>query len=349
MSTKAAALPVTMKAMQFSSVSGGLEHHLKLNPAATPPSSELSADQIYVELISMALNAFDYKLPEIPFLGGWMVNKPASPGVDYCGRVVLAGSNAALKPGEIVFGRLDAPTKFGTLGQYITAPRAGAAPVPTGIDPDHAAAAGMAALAAYQCIVPNVKSGDRIFINGGSGGAGVFGIQIAKVKGCRVTTSCSTANVELCRQLGADEVIDYKTSDVSQELKAKGPVFSLVVDNVGAPDDLYAAANDYLKVDGKFIQVGAAMSLSGVWKFLSRMTRPAILGGGKRKFEFFHGENREKDFAQIAQWMQEGKVKAILDSTYEFEDAAEAYKKLKTGRARGKIVVHVTRNQSQMT
>lgn len=200
----------------------------------------------------------------------------------------------------------------------------------------------MAALAAYQCIVLNVKSGDSIFVNGGSGGVGVFAIQIAKVRGCRVITSCSTANVELCRQLGADEVIDYKTTDVSKELTVRGPMFSLVVDNVGAPDDLYSAANHYLKVDGKFIQVGADMSSSGMLKITARMMRPAILGGGKRKYEFFHGVNKEEHFVQIAQWMQEGKVKAVLDSTYEFEDAVKAYQKLKTGRARGKIVVHVT-------
>lgn len=126
MSTNEAVLPATMKAMQFSSTGGGLERHLKLNPAATPPPSEISADQIYVEVISVALNAFDYKLPEMPFVGGYMVKKPASPGVDYCGRVVMVGSKAGMKPGEVVFGRLDMPTKFGTLGQYIVAPRAGA-------------------------------------------------------------------------------------------------------------------------------------------------------------------------------------------------------------------------------
>ena len=217
--------------------------------------------------------------------------------MDYCGRVLIAGSNSKIKLGEIIFGRLDGPTKFGTLGQYIVAPRAGSAPMPAGIDPDHAAAAGSAAMVAYQCIVPNVKSGDEIFINGGSGGVGVFAIQIAKIKGCRVTTTCSTVNVELCRQLGADEVIDYKKTDVSKELITKGLVFSLVVDNVGAPDDLYPAANEYLKMDGKFIQVGAAISLGGTWKIASRMMLPSMLGGGQRKYEFFSGANSEEDFA----------------------------------------------------
>lgn len=223
-----------MKAWQFSATSGGLEKHLTLNNAAKPPpSSKLSSEQLLVEVISASLNPVDYKFPEIPIVGGFVVSKPASPAIDYCGRVVTAGSSVDVKPGQLVFGRLDMPTKFGTLGQYIIAPKAGAAPLPDGIDLDQAAAIGTAGLTAYQCIIPNAKQDDRIFINGGSGGVGTFGIQFAKAIGCHVTTTCSTPNVQLCKDLGADEVIDYKTTDITQALKAKGAAFSLAVDNVG--------------------------------------------------------------------------------------------------------------------
>jgi NADPH:quinone reductase-like Zn-dependent oxidoreductase len=140
-----------------------------------------------------------------------------------------------LKSGQLVFGRLDSPRRFGTLGGYIIPPRAGTVPLPDGVEVDDAACIGTAGLAAYQSIVPYVKKGDGVFINGGSGGTGVFGIQIAKAKDCYVVTACSTANVELCKRLGADEVIDYKKSGVVEILKKSGRKFDLVVDNEDAP------------------------------------------------------------------------------------------------------------------
>lgn len=333
-----------MKAMQFSSTSGGLEKHLKLNPNASPPPATLSPEQAYVEVISMSLNPVDYKVAELPLIGGLIVPKPASPGIDYCGRVISAGAatKAVLQPGQLVFGRLDKPSKFGTLGQYITASYAGCIALPSGIDPDHAAAVGTAAVTAYQCIIPNVKQGDKIFINGGSGGTGVFGIQFAKVKGCHVTTTCSTPNVQLCKELGADDVIDYKTTNVSQALKASGAQFDLVVDNVGEPYDLYKASDHFLSPSGKFVQVGAALTLAGISSILSRMCWPAVLGGGKRKLDLLGCKSNPDDFTQIAQWLKEGKVRPIIDSTFELQDAGKAYEKLKTRHARGKIVVHVT-------
>ena len=170
MSSHVADLPATMKAMQFVSVDGGIERHLKLNAAAIPPSNKLSPKEVCVEVISMSVNAFDYKLPETPLIGGVIVKRPSSPGVDFCGRVVSATSDSGLKQGQIVFGKLDAPTKFGTLGQYVIAPLAGVVPVPPGVDLDDAAAVGLAGLTAYQSIVPNIESGDKVFINGGSGG-----------------------------------------------------------------------------------------------------------------------------------------------------------------------------------
>ena len=344
MSKSTGTLPLTMRASQFSSTSGGLEKHLKLNQSATSPSAALTAEQVSVQVVSMSLNPVDYKFPELPLVGGLVASPPASPGIDYCGRVVSVGAamTSVLQPGQLVFGRLDKPTKLGTLGQYITAPRDGCVPLPSGVDPDQAAAIGTAGLTAYQCIVPNVQQGDKIFINGGSGGTGTFGIQFAKLKGCHVTTCCSTPNVQLCKDLGADEVIDYKTTNVCQELKARGTQFSLVVDNVGEPYELYKASESFLKPGSKFVQVGAAVSLSGLYSILSRVCWPGILGGGTRKLDLIQVANKAQDFVQIGEWMKEGKVRAVIDSTWELEDAAKAYAKLKTGRARGKIVVHVT-------
>lgn len=339
-----------MKAWQFSQVTGGLEKNLKLNNTASlpPNANSLAADQVLVQVLSTTLNPIDYKLAQIPVLGNLIIKKPASPGLDYSGRVIASGANSKkvssedLKPGQLVFGRLDAPTQFGTLAEYTVVPRAGCVPVAQGVSLDDAACMGTAALTAYQCIVPNVKSGDRVFINGGSGGVGSFGIQLAKVKGCYVVTSCSGVNVELCKSLGADQVIDYKSKDVVAELK-KMQKFDLVVDNVGTPSEMYWRAHDFTNAGTKYVQVGGGLSLGEIYNLLSRMMWPGFLGGGKRPFQFLGLANNYDQFKEIGEWMAQGKVKALVDEVYGMEDKGpvRAFERLKTGRAKGKIVVRI--------
>ena len=343
-------IPQTMKAWQYSQVAGGLEKNMKLNNTASlpPNANSLGPDQVLVQVLSSALNPVDYKFAQIPIVGGLLIKRPAIPALDYSGRVVASGPNTKnistqdLKPGQLVFGKHDGPTQYGTLAEYTVVPRSGCVPLPQGVSPDEAAAAGSVALTAYQCLVPHIKSGDRVFINGGSGGVGSFGIQFAKIKGCYVVTSCSSANVDLCKSLGADQVIDYKSQDVVAELK-KMPKFDFIADNVGTPDDLYWQAHTFTKARTKFLQVGAIMSPGGMYSLLSRMVWPGFLGGGKRSFEFLGLKNNYDHLTQIGSWMAEGKVKALIDEVYGMEDKGpvRAYEKLKTGRVKGKLVVRV--------
>ncbi|KAL9637925.1 MAG: hypothetical protein Q9164_001898 [Protoblastenia rupestris] len=349
----ASKLPPTMKAWQFTSTSPTLEKNLKLNTSAPLPASasSLPADQTLVQVLVVSLNPVDYKFPEIPLLGRLMTGSPATPSIDYAGRVVATGPNSKkvsatdLELGQLVFGRLDGPTKFGTLAEYTIAPRAGCVPIPSGVSVIDAACAASVALTAYQCIIPKIKggAGERVFINGGSGGTGTFGIQIAKAAGCHVTTSCSGANVELCESLGADTVIDYTSKDVVAELK-KMPQFDLVVDNVGLPANLYWSAPSFTKPGAPYMQVGApAISLGFVYEMLCKTMWPRLLGGGQRPWEFLHLESKVEDYAQIGRWMQEGKVRAVVDEVFGMEDKGpvRAFEKLRTGRTRGKIVVKV--------
>lgn len=348
--TMTSSIPKTMEAWQYSQTAGGIERNLKLTSSAALPSkaTSLPADQILVQVISATLNPIDYKLAEIPFLGRLLIGKPASPGQDYAGRVVATGPNSKkvssqdLKPGQLVFGRLEPPNKLGCLAEYIIAPRTGCVPIPEGVSPDDAACVGTAGLTAYQSIVPNVEPGQRVFINGGSGGTGTFGIQIAKIKGCSVVTSCSTSNVELCRRLGADEVIDYKKQDLAAELTRLGK-FDLVVDNVGKPVELFWQAHHFLKEGAKWVQVGAGFGLGEIRALASRKMWPRFLGGGTTKFEIVGVVNNYDQAMQIGQWMQEGKVKAVTDEVFGMEDKGpvKAFGKLKTGRAKGKVVVRV--------
>lgn len=344
-----------MRAWQWTTItSEGLDKALHLNEIATPPpNSALTPESVLVRVHYMAVNPADYKFPELGLISRALITPPASPGMDYSGQVAAVGSKAAAsyKAGDLVFGRVE-PGKFGTMGEYILLKNGEAlahAPVEgkekSKVDQvmRDCAAIGTAGLTAVQTIKPYVKTGDKVFINGGSGGTGTYGIQIAKVLGCHVTVSCSARNAELCRGLGADEVIDYTEHNISETLSAQGQVFDLVVDNVGvspaAQQDLYTAANNYLKDDGWFVQVGGSASKEMVMAAMKRALVPGFLGGGKRHFKMAMTAQSHEDLVTIAGWMREGKVKAVIDEVVEFQKAPEAYTKLKTGRTKGKIVV----------
>ncbi|CCF42049.1 zinc-binding oxidoreductase [Colletotrichum higginsianum] len=334
----------TMRSWQYSAVDGRLEDCLTLKEdTPAPQKSSLGKDELIVEVISASLNPVDYKIPVSTLLGRLMITRPATPGLDFCGRVVATHpSNDAFKAGQIVFGGYPGPSQRGTLAEYIIISGANCTPVPEGVDPDQASAVGTAATTAYQSLMPDtLKAGGKIFINGGSGGTGTWTIQMAKALGVEVVTTCSGKNIDLCRQLGADEVIDYRTRDVVAELKSRGKVFDLVIDNVGGTSALYDISSTILKPGGTFssVGVGEALSLSGIFSDVCKLLRPSFLGG--KPFYFVQMDNTAETFRRIGDWMAQGKARAVIDSSFAFEDVPAAYSKLREGHAKGKIVVHV--------
>ncbi|KAG2005114.1 hypothetical protein GB937_009072 [Aspergillus fischeri] len=324
-------LPSTMKAWLYTNTTGGLEKNLELSTSARTPGPP-GHDQLLIKVISASINPADYKVPEMPIVPRFFVAYPATPGMDFCGQVVTAGPGAtAFQPGQLVYGTTAAPTQFGSLGDECGSPaRRGST--------DHAATVGVAAQTAYQSIAPYVSQGDRVFINGGSGGCGIFAIQIAKALGCTVTTTCSTRNVQFCKDLGADEVIDYTQEDVLGVLRARGQVYAHVVDHIGLPEGLYSQSHAFLLPGKEFVQVGAVSMLT----FVRRVVRPGFLGGGRRKYVIFMLKCNKGDITTLGEWMQQGKLRVEVDSTYELEDAVKAFEKLRSGRARGKIIIHVS-------
>lgn len=342
-----------MRAWQFDGTSPTLEANLQLNRDAPLPSGadSLKTDQVLVKVLVASLNAIDFKAAELPVVGRLITGSPATPGMDFAGRVVAVGPSSKktqqtnLEVGQLVYGRLDGPTKFGTTAEYTIVPRNGCVPIPSGVSVNNAAAVTTTGLTAYQAIVPKIKgnSGERVFINGGSGGVGTYAIQIAKAIGCYVVTTCSTSNVELCRSLGADEVIDYKQKDVISELK-KMDEFDLVVDNVGFPADLYWQTPSFTKSGAPYVQVGAPAITPGfLLGNLFKQIWPGWLGGGKRPWEFMGVASRPEDFAQLSKWMSEGKIRSIVDEVYDMEDKGpvRGYERVRSGRARGKVLVKI--------
>lgn len=282
----------------------------------------------------------DYKVAETPVVAHLAASLPASPSTDIVGRVVKPADGSSLKEGQLIFGAAGVGlVAGGALAEYAVANKNSIAAVPEGVDPILTAGIAVAGITAYQSIMPYVQKDSHVFINGGSGGTGIFGTQFAKAAGCHVTTVCSTANVELCKQLGADEVIDYKQQDVLATLLS-GRKYDHIVDNVNQDPNLYLKCHEFTTPKAVFIEVGAEFSLRHTMNMM-KARMPRLLGGGKRPIKYLMPVRKSEDLQQIGQWIQEGKVKPIIDSRFAFEDAPKAFEKLKTGRARGKVVVEV--------
>ncbi|KAI1752227.1 hypothetical protein F4782DRAFT_540482 [Xylaria castorea] len=361
-----------MRAWQYSRAGKNLASALTLNPSARRPPTPLPADRLLVRVTYMSPNPADYKVPELGQLASVLATHSftATPGMDYAGVVEEVGSgvvssststststsdttnnnknknNSSYKVGDAVFGRVGR-TAFGALGEYVQPYASGCVPVPRSVSPSDASTLGTAAQTAYQAMVPYVRAGagDEVFVNGGSGGVGTYAIQVAAgALGCVVTASCSARNAELCASLGASTVLDYTATNVSDALRARGPVFRLVLDTVGdSPQDLYRAADDYLLPDGTFVQIGAPASVAGTRALVSRALLPSVLGGGKRAWKFVTVADQHEHLAELARWMQEGKIRAVIEGDIiPFEEAPRVYEKLKTGRTRGNLVVKVS-------
>lgn len=300
-----------------------------------------------VKIIACGLNPADYRLAELGFLARAVLSFPKTAGMDFSGEVVAVGANVTdLKAGDTVAGRVNPLKTDGALAEYAVVARNNIAVIPDGEAADPVLASGVttAALTAYQTIAPYIDEGkgDKIFVNGGSGGVGSCCIQIAKLLGCHVTVSCSTAKVDLCRDLGADDIIDYKQTDVTAELKRRDQMFKLIVDNVGdAPADLYSASRSYLGDGRPYVFVGGHFSLALARNLVGAFIIPTFMGGVRGRWVQYLTKDTPDELARVLGWFAEGKLKILVDSTFGFADGKVAFQKLQAGSATGKIIVTV--------
>ncbi|CAI4216009.1 unnamed protein product [Parascedosporium putredinis] len=276
------------KGVTAKTLTGKLEDHISLsNITRSPTKDSLARDQVIIRVLYATLNPADYKIPESDWFGrSFGLGNGAQPGMDFSGHVVAKhDSNTKYKEGNLVFGSLKKASQYGTLGEFTVASVSELAIVPEGVTPMEAAAIGMSAGTAWNSLVSLTReSGAHVFINGGSGGVGAYTIQLAKSMGAEVTATCSTRNVGLVSGLGADHVIDYKKTNLLEELQALGPQFDLVVDNVGEPHDLYHHSPGFLKVNGTFVQVAATPTATGTGQIFSNLIKSRL--PGYRNFHF---------------------------------------------------------------
>ncbi|SCO76957.1 related to zinc alcohol dehydrogenase [Fusarium oxysporum] len=341
-----------MFALRYASAKGGVENNLALEQKVDKPVLPGAGPAALVKVLHSSLNPQDYKLPELPFLGPSTIPPPAIPGTDYVGRIHETNI-PELEQGDLVFGTLDLPTKYGSLAEYVLIKGTdGIAKLPKGfeesrIDLQLFACLGTAGLTALQSL-ESQTSGAQVFINGGSGGTGTFCIQIAKnINGAaRIVTTCSAKNFALVKELGADEVIDYAQVNVVESLRAvtqlAGRKFDLVVDNVGNSPDLYWQSHSFLHEGGHFIQIGAPnLNLGYAFATARKLMWSRLPWTARAKFSAMVVKTNNEQLETLGRWIAEGKLKAVIGGRYSLGEAAQAFAVLKSGKARGKLVIDV--------
>lgn len=295
-------------------------------------------DQVLVRIRAAAVNPLDsYMMRGTPYLvrvgGGLLTPKSLRLGVDLAGQVEAGGRGVTrFKPGDEVFGH-----RLGAFGEYACARERSLAMKPENVTFEQAAGVAVAGTTALQALrdTGNLQRGQKVLINGASGGVGTFAVQIAKAMGAHVTGVCSTRNVELVRSLGADRVIDYTQEDFTKS----GERYDVVL-------DMHAnrALSDVRRVllpDGKYVLVG--MTEKGRWlKALLPSIEAAIYSRFVRQqMRFMLARINQDDLATLAGLMQAGKVTPVVDRRYPLREVAEAMRYVETGRARGKVVITV--------
>ena len=253
-------------------------------------------------------------------------------GVDYAGTVEAVGAKVTrFKPGDPVFGG-----RNGAFAEYVAVREdRNIVAKPDNVSFAEAASVPIAALTALQALRDkgHLEAGQKVLVNGASGAVGTFAVQIAKALGAEVTGVCSTRNLELVRGIGADHAIDYTREDVTQRPER----YDLIVDTV-MTHGLFEYKK-ILKPEGRFVIVGGVEK--GDW--LGPMSAPLkafvlrpFIGPN---FGFMLAELNPKDLAFVAELMQSGKVKPVLDRTYTLAQTGEALAYVEAGHARGKVVI----------
>jgi len=295
--------------------------------------------QLLVKVHAAAINPLDWHMvrgePYLMRLGiGLGVPKDPRFGIDFAGTVESVGGKVTrYRPGDEVFG--GAP---GAVAEYVLVKETGnIARKPANVSFEQAAGVFIAALTSLQTLRDRaaVKPGQKVLINGASGGVGTFAVQVAKWLGAEVTGVASTRNVELVRSLGADHVIDYKTEDFTA-----GPEkYDVIMDNVG--NRAILDIRRVLKPQGKYILIGAGGPDANPWfgVFVTPIKARVISWFVDQDMGLFVSDGNPKDVATLGELMEQGKLVPVVDRSYPLAATVDAMNYLEAGHARGKVII----------
>jgi 2-desacetyl-2-hydroxyethyl bacteriochlorophyllide A dehydrogenase len=294
-------------------------------------------DEVLVRVHAASINAADWHIMRgKPLLARFMIGgfrKPKNPvlGSDIAGRVETVGKDVTqFQPGDEVFGGAG----HGGFAEYVAVRGKALYSKPADVSFEAAAAVPIAAVTALQALRDNgqVQPGQKVLINGASGGVGTFAVQLAKVFGAEVTAVCSTRNVEMARAIGADHVIDYTREDFTRN----GRRYDLIIDIAAS-----RSVSDYkraLTPQGTCVFTG--------FSTLSHMIRSSVLGSwasrtGSKKFVRFLARLRREDMLLLKELLEAGKIAPVLDRSFPLDKVAEAMRYFGVEHARGKVIIQV--------
>ncbi len=290
-------------------------------------------DQVLVRVKAVSINAGDmFAMRGNPWLVRLTVGFPKPKnyilGWDMAGVVEAAGSSVTqFHPGDEVYAACSS-----ALAEYVSVDEDKLALKPANLTFEQAAAIPTAAITALKGLrdVGKLQPGQKVLINGASGGVGTFAVQIAKALGAEVTGVCSTRNVDLVRSLGADDVVDYTREDFIQN----GRRYDLILDNVASHS--FSDLMRVLTPQGLIVPNSGHSGMGYVFKAF--LLSPFLRQLGSMYLAVPNG----KDLTQLREWIETGKVKPVIERTYTLREAPEAFRYLDKEHARGKVVITVS-------
>lgn len=309
---------------------------VKVEDLAKPSPAD---DEVLVKVLAAGINPVEWHyvrgVPYVMRLGsGFGRPKDIRLGVDFAGTVEAVGRSVTkFRPGDPVFG-----ARNGALAEYVTVKESrNLLPKPESITYEQAGGVAVAAVTALQALRDKGRlvAGQRVLINGASGGVGTFAVQVAKALGAEVTGVCSTRNVELVRSIGADHVIDYTKQDFTE-----GPQrYDLVVDNVG--NRSFLDVRRVLEPAGRYVMVGGTSDGRWIGGLATPLKAMLVSPFVKQEAVFFIAQLNPGDLAYLAELMSARKLTPVVDRHYPLSQVQEALGYLEQGHARGKVIVTV--------
>jgi NADPH:quinone reductase-like Zn-dependent oxidoreductase len=295
----------------------------------------VKADEVLIRARAAAVNIGDWHLLRgmpyvVRLVAGLRRPRRAIPGLDVAGQVEAVGANAPqFRPGDEVFGWCK-----GAFAEYACTAASNLLPKPSNLTLEESVAVGDSAFTALAAVRDQgrVQPGQRVLINGASGGVGTFAVQIAKAFGANVTGVCSTANLDMVRSIGADQVLDYTTEDFVQP----GGRYDVMLDLVG--NRSLSDCRHALTRRGTYVVVG--VKDMGRWLGLGRQFKALLLSPFVRqRMRVFVVRHNRDDLAVLKELVEAGKLAPVIDRRYALSDLPEALRYQGEGHARGKIVI----------
>jgi NADPH:quinone reductase-like Zn-dependent oxidoreductase len=319
----------------------GPPDELQLKEVEKPVPKE---DEVLIKIHATTVTSSDCNIRNLTFAPKWSrlpmrlfvfgIFKPRIDrlGIDLAGEIEAVGKDVKrFKVGDRVFGRPD--PAYGAHAEYICIPENGVLAIkPANMTWEEAACLPLAGNTALYFIrdLGDIQAGQKVLINGASGGIGTFAVQLAKYYGAEVTGVCSTTNVEMVKSLGADKVIDYTKEDFTKS----GDSYDVILDAVGK--STFSRCKNALEKEGQYLTTlpSLAIMLQTVWT--------SMIGGKKVKFGDALGKVENLIF--LKELVEQGKIKAVIDRRYPLEQTAEAFRYVEKGHKKGNVVITVEHN-----